>query len=299
MLTLKVFIEQHWAAHRQMSKYCVQARGRKNVSDALVERMANRSARSCYTTNLRSRIEFARAASMAFEALHMELRDRQFAFVTLTPKTFATTLSDAPDFDHQKLKAWAYRELRGSTFVAVVEGAYFTNLNVVPGIHEPMVSWHVHALVWGRTFTAVDHMIARINAMHESVLPGHDAAHRIPRLSLDSAVARLIYMLKAPLGDYRVFPMKAEVADRDGAVEIRNTGEFKIKKGRLKPGALAKMFAVMGDRTIPMLTFASMDLKRFWPSVERRAKTNVRRDDDQRSARLARQLGSRFASTSA
>ena len=80
---------------------------------------------------------------------------------------------------------------------------------------------------------------------------------RFVPIAKELAVGKVLYMLKAPLKDYRAYPKVTEMHDLEtGEVHIVPTGRIRQRKQDLKPGLAVRMCKVLGDKTMDQLIFA-------------------------------------------
>lgn len=258
VLNFNEFEKAHSALDLALKKHMISGRGRHLFDDALINRILERSARQLYGVNARARINFAWASAFTFERF-VKGKEFQFAFVTFAPRRFARPLSEAAAFNQETLKSWVSERLRHRHFLATVELALYTNANVFPGSSGPMVSWHVHAIVWDKKLRVREAKLDEMNRKFTALLPGANAVD-VRMYTEMEAVSRIFYATKSPLHEYRAYPLKKEIADESTgelATVLRN--KFRQKKRPFRPGDAVKAFRVMGDRTIPMLVFAGGD----------------------------------------
>jgi len=253
ILSLGEFKKAHRELDAKLRKFAGTKRGRKLVTDALVDDWSRGQAFGLNANNVLARIAFAEAAT---EILERECREdglSDFYFVTLVSSDFAMSPIAARLFDVQELIDVSRGYLAGHDYLAVVEVAYYGNR--VSEKLEQAISWHVHALVWNASEARVDQRLAEFNREHAPFLPG--AAPGLKRkFKRKAALARVAYMLKSPLDEYRVWPNAAERIDPVTGEIFENRRKFHQRKRPLRSGAAAMLSAVMGDWTIPDLVFA-------------------------------------------
>ena len=287
LITLPRFVDAHWARDAQLKDYMLTARGQLAFDEATAQRLEHRAAGSLFATNTRARIAFATAAERAVSQLVEDGSIDTFFFLTLAPRDFACPLADAADFDEFSVRFWALPLLLGFHHLGVIEAALYSNANVLPGTRGPMVSWHGHVLGWGSPKRKFDALVMRVNGDHEPLIPGRTAAH-VRLLTPRQAVGRAIYMLKAPLNEYRVYPRKHEVVDpQTGEILELPTGAFQQKKRDLRPGDAVKMCKALGSRTLPMLVFAGGEGARLLGSIHLNALSSIVREDRAHKKKLA------------
>jgi hypothetical protein len=241
------------AQNLALKRFATTPRGRNLVSDALLARIRDDQARSLKATNARSRIAIARAATEELGALIDKGRLPPASFVTLSSKRFAVPIGDAGTFDVPTLIGWTAPWLEKLNHLTVVEAALYTK---VPGWSGQVVSWHTHSIVWGASDWIVSSVVDGFNDQEEALVRGRTPAHVRALASEKTVSNRVIYMLKAPMKDYRVYPIAETVVDHLGGEIIqRETGTDQQRKRDLRPGDLVKIYDVLGDRHIPSLMF--------------------------------------------
>ena len=208
--------------------------------------------------NAASRINFTRIACGHLMAAVGSLGTSEpISFVTLIDERFTLGLDTAHNINLVKLQAWARAELPGCSFVGMVEAALYTNVGLVKAGMKRAVSWHIHMIVWGVSEARLVELIASLNARRRTLVPGVTAGH-YRMLEPEEVQGQLIYMLKPPISDHRIYQRKRTLSDREtGELHVEGTGRFKQRKGALKPGNLARMVKVMADRTLDRLAFAA------------------------------------------
>lgn len=288
ILSLAAFRKVHREFETMLRDYSTTARGRKAFDAGTLQRMERRKAKSLFAINVRSRIQLASAADHEFDNVVSRRPDDGFYFVTLAPKEFAVPIAVAPTFDQKALKAWAKDHLRGLNYVGIIEAAYYSNYNPIPGRRSAMISWHVHAIIWGCSERRIVGMVGGVNAGCEQLIPGRPPAH-VRTMTSHTAAKRIFYMLKIAIDNYRVYPRKGEIVDPlTGEVTVGNTGAMIQKKDRLRPGEAVKMAIVMGKRTLPTLMFSAGEGTTVWRKTLALARTRIRRADDMHRRRIAK-----------
>lgn len=290
IISLERLSEALSSLNRRMREYALTKRGRSAIDDTTLERLKTRAAGSLYATNARARIECAKAVDRAFRKLTQEKGYDEFFFVTLTPKRFAVRASEAVNFDHETIKNWVKEVLAGFNYVGMVDAALYTNINVVPGYRDEMVSWHIHAIVWGCTEHRIRAVEADIDSSHDALIPGRVVA-MVNCWRATGAAGRLVYLFKGIVSEYRVFEKKQETTDPcTGEITPVGTGVFRQKKRDLRPGNAAKMMKIIGERTLPMLAISGGQgnavLQRAWA----RALAVIAREDRAFARKLERLL---------
>lgn len=265
------FVRDHREPFQRMQRYL--ERGYRNyqklTSDQ--ERELKQDAWKYWlANNAESRIALAALAVQHFGVLESQLpKSACINMVTLIPDRYAVALSDAPQFDPASLMAWTRQELRGFDFIAMVEPGFYGNVGrYMNGRPDHMVSWHVHALVWGADQGLLQYRMAHINGRYDALLPGVDVALALED-QRDTWQARLRYLLKGVLWEYRIWPIKKRRPDKDGREEVRPTGRFRQKDRPIRPGNAVRMVRVMEGRTLDKLMFGSPSAKALLACIKR------------------------------
>jgi len=294
MLNMSRYVSQHLERENMLTTYSASKRGRDVANSEVAITLKERSAMSLYATNTRARIAFAGAAAREIARLAGRKSAEggtEFWFLTFAPIQYAVPMPEAAAFDHEAAKTWAREILGDLDYVAVLEAAYYSNFNPVPATKGPCLSWHFHVLTWGATKSEIDGLVAEINSRYRALLPGAGAAHW-RQLSPLQTIGSTLYMLKAPMSEYRVYPLKIEEMDSEtGEFIKRSSGGFNQKKRPLRPGDALKLCRILGSRTLPMLTFSHGDGDRILRTITDRAQRLIAKQDDAHRRRMARLLG--------
>ena len=141
------------------------------------------------------------------------------------------------------------RGLRGSSYLGMIEPAYYVNVCEGARIHgKRLVSWHLHLIAWGISPREMKKRIERLNKSG-ALLPiadGLAAAHQ-KCISRDKLADKVCYILKAPKKAYRLY--KYEQVTSDGEIIPR----FKQKKDDLRPGERLTLFRLLQDHYLDQL----------------------------------------------
>ena len=298
--TMPMFIAAHEQHEARLHNYQHIPRKRSELlSRSELDELAPAGATFLRSNNTAARISFAHIASEHLTRFFETLGgDVPWSFVTLAPKRFAIAESEAAKFDVGGLIAWTRDVLEGMHFVGMVEAALYTNVGAHVGGADRVVSFHTHALVWGASPADLAALVDSINNSEPALIPGIPPGHQ---RSLKAREVRgpMIYMLKGPLSDHRVYPLRAAVTDQiTGEITIETTGRFRQRKQALRPRDAVRMFRVMSDRYIDRLAFAGGDGKTLLGMFRKEALKDWRRyqlrlnncsgiDHDERAARDA------------
>jgi hypothetical protein len=204
------------------------------------------------SVNTKSRIRWAKAVCREFQeffALDADhpFPDQQLFFVTLTDISCCTT-HDASVIDIKAFAKTLRQGLRGLSYIGMIEPALY--VNIAPGTRWPgkrAVSWHVHAICWGKDREQMRKRFARFNkqGVYRSIMPGQRGAHQkeIPAKFLKDRdrtflADKIRYMLKSPCKAYRIYHAKNGSGTGD---EI----SFRQIKSDLRPGDHVDLFHLM------------------------------------------------------
>jgi hypothetical protein len=171
-------------------------------------------------------------------------------FVTLCDISCATAVENTKP-NVKKYIAHLRVGLRGLSYFAAIEPAYYTNLQQGSRIeNKKCVFWHVHALVWGISEIELDRHVANLNesecyyAVAEN-LPGVDC-----RLIKRGDLAQMVgYCVKPPANSYRL----SRIDTKWHGIPIY---KFIQSKSPLRPGERIRLFHAMKNLCLPDLAFA-------------------------------------------
>jgi hypothetical protein len=259
---------------RLISQAFQAARNRKTVSMGDKARIKYRERDSLVAINPFSRVIWAKAVCYEIQK-HLCFEDstdqkQDLFLVTLVDRSCATTMKGS-DIDIGAIKRRLRYGLRGLSYLAIIEPAFYTNLKVNPGFQqERRLYWHLHAVVWAITKARLKKMIRQLNKSdrHVPVVSGLKGAHSkaITQGDLPAVVG---YMLKSPSNTYRVF--QVDRRGPDGELLVTADGEIRARfvqrKGELRKGQRISLFhamkglqldrlAVAGGEGVPMLARA-------------------------------------------
>ncbi|RDL49741.1 hypothetical protein BLJAPNOD_00849 [Ensifer sp. M14] len=188
-------------------------------------------------------------------------------------------LSWAKGFKHAEMRDRATTLLDGFSYFGAIDLALYSNVSVMFNGRDATVAPHIHALTWGHSESEIAQLAARVNQSTPALLRGMPPFH-YHILKADEALARVNYMLKAPLSEYRAIPKEgAEIDPVTRRIIPGIKGSFDQKKRALRPGALWKMTSVLGSRTIPDIMFAGGEGVALLKSSIANAVWRIREDD--------------------
>lgn len=283
------FIAAHTEDPRRMARYLEL--GHKNhvqlTREAEID-IEPSSALYLPANNHAARIDYTRIATAHVIPFTESLPGSTPVFwVTLIAERFTDPLDRAGDFDPFPLQQWARAILPGCSFVGMVEAALYSNVGLVLNGLQKVVSWHTHLLLWGVTAQRMTKLRDRINQRVSTMIPGIKAAH-FRQLQPEEIDGQALYMLKAPVNEYRVYPMKETVADDDtGEITTPTTGRFRTKKYQLGPGDLVRMTNIMSGKTLDTLSFAAGQGRTVLKAINFEARTASRAAEVRKRGRAA------------
>jgi hypothetical protein len=284
------YFRQHRDRDRQLKTYITTGRGRKTCQQTIIDELKETSSRSLFATNRIARLSFGRWLRRSVGQSDL---GAGYFFVTLAPRCFAVPLSEAPAFNHEQVKVWVQTSLADFDFVGMVDFALYTNLKAAGGLHEFCVSVHWHGVVWGCSLSDLETVKDDINAGHRTLIPGYDAAH-VRLLSREQMNGRILYLSKAPLSEYRVYPRKTEVMDKQtGELTKVSLGSFQQRKRLLRPGDAVRMCQVLAGRTLPELALANGEGDRILARAIRMCVLELKQREERRLEIVEKLTGSR------
>ena len=268
------FVTAHVEDHRRLASYLEL--GHKNhvaMSRTAQQDIKSRSALYLPANNHTARINYARIAAAHVVRFTETLpRSTPVFWVTLIAEQYTVPLDQAGNFDPYRLQQWARAMLPGCSFVGMVEAALYTNVGLLRHGLQRAVSWHVHLLVWGITAAKMTELRDGINRSARTMIPGVKAAH-FRQLEQEQIEGQIFYMLKAPVNEYRVYPMKETVVDdATGEVMEVTTGRFRTKKYQLGPGDLVRTINLLSGQTLDGLAFATGEGMAVLPRINAEAR---------------------------
>lgn len=285
LLSWDEYDRAHLERDHSLKKYLISGWGRKSPHSEVIEELKEASARSLFATNTRARLALTKAILMQIRRIAY---GRNVAFVTLAPARFVTPLSRAASFDPTKLEIWAKKVLAGYNFIGAVDLALYINLSANTASKAPSVAWHVHLLVWNFDQGKLQWVLDRINDEERSFVPGRPTAHM--RLLRPGAIeGRAVYIMKAPLSEYMVYPRK-EAEDESGFddFELKQRGRMEQRKRPLRPGNAIKLCHVLSGRTLPSLMVSGGEGVEILRPALRKARAGIKESDDRKQSRLER-----------
>lgn len=272
------FVTTHIDDDRLRAAYV--ERGHRNyvqLSRTARDEIAPASAISLPATNYQARIRYAWIANAHVTRFTESLpRSVPVFWVTLISGEYTLGEDQAGGFDPYPLQQWALAMLPGCSFVGMVEAALYTNVAAVAFSMKRAVSWHVHMPLWGVTEQQIRKLCARINESVSTIIPGVKAAH-YRRLEPEEVRGQVLYMLKAPVNEYRIYKRKKTVFDQEtGEISEESTGRFATKKYQLGAGDIVRMTNIMAGQTLNKLSFAAGEGKAVLKAINDEALTRHR-----------------------
>lgn len=235
--------------------------------------------------NTAARMRYARITAEHLNgAIGALAPDQPVFFVTLINREHTVREDEAASFSVRRLHAWTHQMLRGCSYVGMVEGAYYSNLDVTGAGYQRAVSWHVHMIVWGISEAELAAIIQAANRRYRCMINGITPAHYRP-LMRSEVFGQALYMNKGQISEYRLLQRKRTVTDEEtGEITKEGTGRFRQKKRDLRPGAMARMCTVFAGRRLDKLAFAGGPGKDILSAINHEAGTDRRRVEDREAA---------------
>ncbi|WP_267422926.1 hypothetical protein, partial [Methylobacterium sp. GC_Met_2] len=239
--------------------------------------------------NYAARIAYAQIATDHVTRFTASLpRSTPVFWVTLIRDSYTLPYDEAADLDLFKLQQWVRAELRGASFVGMVEAALYTNADAVRADWKRAISWHPHLLVWGISEQRMTEIRDSLNRRCRALIPGVAAAHFRP-LQLEQVEGQVLYMLKSPLNEYRIITKRRWVTDQETGEPVREfTGKFKSRKFQLGPGDLVRMANLLAGKRLDRLAFAAGDGRAVLSAINCAARATERTFAAQEREREAR-----------
>lgn len=279
------FERQHRETDGRLKHYLHMGRSRSVVLDReTATELDPAKARFLPANNLKARLRFAGIMAEHLDrAVGVLLPDEPVFFVTLIARRFTIREDRAAAFKVHPLHSWTHQILRGCSYVGMVEGAYYSNLDVTGAGYRRAVSWHIHAIVWGITEEQLRGICNAANRRYQTIVPGIDAAH-YRAIERSEVEGQALYMSKGQLSDYRLIPRKREAVDAEtGEVTTPTTGRFRQAKQDLRPGTAARLCKVFAGRTLGGLAFAGGGGRAVLKAIRHEAGADFRRWESQQA----------------
>lgn len=287
------FAAEHVTFRTRIINYLTRGTNRSRLVDPdLVGWLQDRAAVRLRANNVRARIVLAeRLVDAVTEALEGS-GSSTFSMFTAASTNFANSIdSPFPDSPEQ-VAEWAIHQLGRRHYIGMVEAAYYGNIPSRTGYPRPWVSWHFHALVWGSGCEALHRLRDSINDEHAPLVPGHAPAH-VGTYPAAQIQHRVRYILKAPMKEYRIYPLKGERVDEiTGEVTVGLAGRYGQRKRPLRPGDAVRVMRLVGDTPLSDLCFAGGDGEAALKSALEVTRRSLATFNIKQLRRLERKLGS-------
>jgi hypothetical protein len=135
----------------------------------------------------------------------------------------------------------------------MIEPGYYVNIAKGTNVQtKTLVSWHLHAVAWGKNKREMATFIARLNKMTDLYRPiANDFDGADGRVIRKNELAQtLAYILKSPTNSYRI-------ARWYRIIDGEKIYGFKQNKGLLRPGERVTLFHLMKKMRLDELAMAS------------------------------------------
>jgi hypothetical protein len=231
------------------------------------------------SVNRHARIVWAEAVCREFQDFFDLDKDHPFPdqplfFVTLTDLG-CVTAHDATFVDIPKFKRILRKGLGGLSYVGMVEPGYYVNIAAGTQLStKRAISWHVHAICWGKDSAEMKRRFRRLNRAktYRPIIDGLIGAHC--KKIADAYLAegkrtfladKLRYMLKSPQKAYRICKTSRVTA----AGEIVPC--FRQRKSDLRKGERIDLFHLMKGLYLDELAMGGGEGTEMLRRIKRRA----------------------------
>jgi hypothetical protein len=267
----KIADQEHHLAEL-LSRAMQTARNGHTVSRADWRLTKERNAHQLSAVNKDARIAWGKGICREVETC-FDINERRLHpcepvyFLTLVDLACCTA-HDVESVNLDFIKVQLRYGLKGLSYIGMIEPAYY--VNIAPGTHvqtKRLVSWHLHAIAWGKSKRGMKRLISRLNRMrqHYRAIADDFKGARFCTVRQNTLPKTLGYILKPPANSYRI----ASWWRRTKEGKKRYT--FKSNKGRMRPGERVTAFHLMKYVRLDELAMAGGDGAR----VLRRAKQRV------------------------
>lgn len=192
---------------------------------------------------------------------------------------------DAASFSPRIIQAWTWEVLRGFDLIGIVEAALFpegrdraSSLQILRG-RVPMISWHVHLLIWNTSYAKINAALKLIKHDYPSFIVGTPSAFCRILKSQEEIIHRVVYMLKAPQKQTRISRRQWDMVHDPATGEFVHKPEF--NKDWLRTGQRIRMCRIMSDKYIDKLFFGQADGTILRRSIVEEALKNFNRQKAQ------------------
>jgi hypothetical protein len=223
--------------------------------------------------NNKARIAWGKAVCQQVES-HFDIKDERLhpdepIYLLTLVDLACCTARDADSVDLEFIAAQLRHGLKGLSYIGMIEPALY--VNIVPGTHvqtKTLVSWHLHAITWGKTQRGMRRFISRLNRMSRHYQPIADCfvgAHA-RAIRPNELPQTLAYILKSPTNSYRIanwWRRTKEGKKRYGYIQ---------NKGPMRPGECITLFHLMKHMRLDELAMAGGEGARLLRRVKRNCK---------------------------
>jgi hypothetical protein len=188
--------------------------------------------------------------------------DESVFLVTLADKEFITT-AKRQDIEIPLMKRTFGGRLKGLNYIGVIEPGYYNNVYINGEDRKELVSWHMHALVWGVAQRRVVQIVKRLNDKSEAIMPQCKAAHQ--KIIGHGEFGRYLwYVNKSPYKEY-------SVGKRRKRHKKTGAARFKTNKRDIRPGNQVKLFHLLKPLYLDQLAMAGGEGKAILGRVKNQA----------------------------
>jgi hypothetical protein len=271
MTKLEDFIASEYATGSRLRDALVSAHNRKELSrpELKASELQRSQRRFLYALNPWSRIIWGRAwfsqvPPILRNTVPSPTTDGRLYFVTFINREHETAENEW-DVPLREVRAYVRRRLNGTSFIGMIEPAYFVNVCKIPFRPARMVCWHTHCLVWNTTDAEMEFTAQIANVLDQSSfgLPACD----VRRVSKRRIGERLAYLLKAPCLGYSIHPHGARP---------------QLYKRLLRPGEHLKLYRIMRDLLLDKMAVAGGEGAELLRAIRDEALSEHRRRKNRR-----------------
>jgi hypothetical protein len=255
------------------------ARNNHTISQTDLELTGADAGRQLWAMSKSARVAWGKTICLELESFfnidNEQLHPNEPVYLITVVDLACSTSPFITTVDIEFIKAQLRHGLKELSYIGMVEPAYY--VNIAKGTHvqiKRLVSWHLHAIAWGKSKREMAALIARLKQMTDWYRPIAD--------DFDGADARVIrqnelpetlgYILKSPTNSYRIAKWYRL---KDG----ERTYRFRQNKGLLRPGERITLFHLMKNMRLDELAMAGGKGARLL----RRAKRRILRTDEFKS----------------
>jgi hypothetical protein len=281
LFELSKIIDQEHQLAKHLSRAIQTARNGHTMSRADRRLLKDHAAAQLLAVNEKARVAWGNAICLQIER-HFDITDEhlhpgQPVYLLTLVDLACCTPPDGKSIDLDFIAAQLRHGLKGLSYVGMIEPAYY--VNIAPGTNvqsKRLVSWHLHAVAWGKTQRRMRRLISRLNRMdgyYQPIANNRAGAH-FRTIRKNTLPKTLAYILKSPTLSYRIASWYQ--LRRDG----KRMYEFKQNKGRLRPGERVTLFNLMKHMRLDQLAMAGGEGNRLLRRATRHSLRILNRESE-------------------